>query len=142
MTDRKYLPPGSPGQSRQGTPPPTGRVGFENKASYTGQARSTRTHPGRRPRNLTEAQRRKPPLHSLPFVKKDGVFIALKGPDVRTELSEAQKAIGILGGKVERVVEYKLGDVGDRTLILIRKISHTSTKYPRNTAKIKKQPLN
>ena len=80
--------------------------------------------------------------YCLPFVKKDGVFIALKGPDVRTELSEAQKAIGILGGKVERVVEYKLGDVGDRTLILIRKISHTSTKYPRNTAKIKKQPLN
>lgn len=79
--------------------------------------------------------------YCLPFVKVGGLFAALKGPDLEEELSEAKSAIRLLGGKIEQVEEYNLDGVGKRTLVLIRKISQTSSKYPRMAAKIKKQKL-
>lgn len=79
--------------------------------------------------------------YCLPFVKVGGIFAALKGPDIDEELSEAKTAIRLLGGKIEQVEEYELEKVGKRTLVLIQKISQTSSKYPRITAKIKKQKL-
>ena len=39
----------------------------------------------------------------MPFVAVGGYFISLKGPDAAEELAEAQKAISVLGGKVEKV---------------------------------------
>ena len=79
--------------------------------------------------------------YCLPFVKAGGRFVALKGADVEQELAEAKPAIKLLGGQVERVDEKKLPDGSGRSLIAIRKISQTSTKYPRSAAKMKKQPL-
>ena len=79
--------------------------------------------------------------YCLPFVKVGGLFAALKGPDLEEELSEAKPAIRLLGGRIEQVEEYNLDKVGKRTFVLIRKISQTSSKYPRMTAKIKKQKL-
>jgi len=79
--------------------------------------------------------------YCLPFVKVGGLFAALKGPDLEEELSESKAAIRLLGGKIEHVEEYELDGVGRRTLVLIRKVSQTSTKYPRMTAKIKKEKL-
>ena len=73
--------------------------------------------------------------YCLPFVKVGGLFAALKGPDLEEELSEAKSAIRLLGGRIEQVKEYNLDKVGKR------KISQTSSKYPRMTAKIKKQKL-
>ena len=49
--------------------------------------------------------------------------------------------IGIKGGKVEDVKQYSLPDGSRRAIIVIKKISQTSTKYPRPSAKMKKQPL-
>ena len=79
--------------------------------------------------------------YCLPFVKVGGIFAALKGPDLDQELDEAKSAIKQLGGKIERVEEYALPDGDKRTLIVIKKISQTPTKFPRPSAKIKKQPL-
>ena len=79
--------------------------------------------------------------YCLPFVKVGGLFAALKGHDLEEELSEAKSAIRLLGGRIEQVEEYNLDKVGMRTFVLIRKISQTSSKYPRMTAKIKKQKL-
>ncbi|MDE5852804.1 MAG: 16S rRNA (guanine(527)-N(7))-methyltransferase RsmG, partial [Oscillospiraceae bacterium] len=39
--------------------------------------------------------------YCLPFVKKEGFFIAMKGPDFESELEKANSAIKILGGSVE-----------------------------------------
>ena len=80
--------------------------------------------------------------YCLPFVKVGGIFAALKGPDLEQELNEAKNAIKQLGGKIERVEEYTLPDGDRRTLVVIKKFSQTPTKYPRPSAKIKKQPLN
>lgn len=75
----------------------------------------------------------------IPFVKKNGVFAALKS--VNEDISAAEKAVNILGGKIEKVTDYKLPNGDDRRLVIIRKISDTPTKYPRSFANITKKPL-
>lgn len=75
----------------------------------------------------------------IPFVKKNGVFAALKS--VNEDISAAEKAVNVLGGKIEKVTDYKLPNGDDRRLVIIRKISDTPTKYPRSFANITKKPL-
>ena len=79
--------------------------------------------------------------YCLPFVKVGGYFVALKGSDIETELDEAKPAISKMGGKIERVEKFKLPDDMGRSVVVIKKISQTPTKYPRITAKIKKEPI-
>ena len=57
------------------------------------------------------------------------------------EIADAKKAIGILGGKIIDKKTFTLSDGGERTLIMIKKISQTSPKYPRVSAQISKKPL-
>ncbi len=79
--------------------------------------------------------------YCLPLVKIDGFFIAMKGLEYNSEIEDAKKAISILGGKIEEIKNFKLPDSSTRTIILIKKISHTPTKYPRNSGKISKNPI-
>lgn len=76
--------------------------------------------------------------YCMPFVKKGGVFAALKGSGGEEELSPAEDIIKKLGGSVELVKKYALPNGDGRTLILIRKVSATPPKYPRNKGQIKK----
>lgn len=74
----------------------------------------------------------------IPFVKKGGFFVSMKGPT--EDISQGFNAVEILGGKLSAVEEYSLqGDM--RKLVLVEKISHTPTKYPRNSSQIKKKLL-
>lgn len=86
--------------------------------------------------NLTELSE-----YCLPFVKKGGIFAALKGSGGEEELEEARNAIKILGGKVEKAEKYSLPNGDGRTLIIIRKVTSTPPKYPRNKGQMKKRPL-
>lgn len=79
--------------------------------------------------------------YCLPFVKKSGSFISLKGAKAEEETAGAKKAIAILGGKIERTESFVLEDAGERNIIIIKKIQQTPTKYPRQSAKIAKFPL-
>lgn len=79
--------------------------------------------------------------YCLPFVKVGGTFCAMKGAKGKEELDDARKAIGILSGEVQRTETLLLPDGGERTLVNIKKISHTPTKYPRPSAQISKKPL-
>ena len=78
----------------------------------------------------------------LPLVKTGGTFLAMKSVDSDAELTDAQKAIALLGGQIEDVKDYVIPgtDVRHR-LIFIKKIKETPKKYPRAFAKIKKSPL-
>ena len=80
--------------------------------------------------------------YCLPFVKVGGVFAALKGFEIETELEEAKFAISELGGKIEEVKKFELPGDNKRSIVIIRKYRPTPPKYPRITAKIKKSPLN
>ncbi len=77
----------------------------------------------------------------LPFVKKGGLFIAMKGADADAEYAEAEKGIALLGGALTANKKSTLTDFGARALLVIEKTAHTPEKYPRAYAKIKKSPL-
>lgn len=80
--------------------------------------------------------------YCLPFVKKQGYFIAYKSGKALEELDNSSKAIKLLGAKVESKIEFKLPDTDiERTLILIKKIEKTNNKYPRSSGKPTKEPL-
>ena len=79
--------------------------------------------------------------YCLPFVKQGGIFAAMKGGEIQEELEESQKAVALLGGKVEKVLQFQLPDQSSRSIILIKKIFQTPSKYPRPSGKIIKSPL-
>lgn len=79
--------------------------------------------------------------YCLPYVKKGGVFLAMKGPAAEQELAEAEKALSLLGGEAAKTEAYTLSDESARTIIAVNKVKHTPPAYPRHNSKIKKQPL-
>lgn len=80
--------------------------------------------------------------YSLPFVKKGGYFISMKGPQIYEEIEDSKKALKILGGEIEEKFEVKLPftDI-THILLVIKKIKQTPTKYPRKAGKPKQNPL-
>ncbi len=79
--------------------------------------------------------------YCLPYAKVGGVFVAMKGPKAGEELSESERAISLLGGKVKKVIDYSLSDNSSRALIVTEKVSKTPQKYPRHNSQIKNKPL-
>lgn len=80
--------------------------------------------------------------YCLPFVKEEGYFISYKSEKVTEEIEAAGKAISILGGKVEKQVEFILPDSDIyRNLLIIKKITSTPKKYPRKAGLPSKEPL-
>lgn len=74
----------------------------------------------------------------VPFIKVGGSFFALKGPS--EDISLGEKAVRILGGEISEIIEYELFDE-QRRIAVVKKISHTPPKYPRNSSQIKKKTL-
>jgi 16S rRNA (guanine527-N7)-methyltransferase len=74
-------------------------------------------------------------------VKRGGIFIAMKGSS-REEIEASNKALELLGGKIEEVKEFTLpcSEI-KRSIIIVRKFRQTPTKYPRKAGKPSKQPL-
>lgn len=65
--------------------------------------------------------------YCLPYVKVGGHFISYKSGTVQEELQQAEKAVKILGGKIQDVVYFNLPDSEiQRSLVVIEKIKTTS----------------
>ncbi len=79
--------------------------------------------------------------YCMPFVKVGGHFVALKGNNGEEEVKNARIAIQQLGGEIENVFNYSLPGGDNRVLIVIKKISQTPTKFPRNKSQMLKKPL-
>lgn len=79
--------------------------------------------------------------YCLPFVRVGGTFAAMKGADHAAELQMAERAVTLLGGSVLSTQQCTLPDGSRRGIILIKKISHTPTQFPRNGGQISKKPL-
>jgi 16S rRNA (guanine527-N7)-methyltransferase len=80
--------------------------------------------------------------YCLPFASVGGCFISYKGEKAAAELSEAGKAIKILGGGNAVSVDFTLvGTDYSRSLIRIDKISSTPKKYPRAGGKPSSAPI-
>ena len=78
----------------------------------------------------------------IPLVKKDGIIICMKGPEIDQEIKDADYAIKELGGKIEKIENMILPDSDNqRNIIIIRKIKETPKKYPRKPGTPSKDPL-
>ena len=80
--------------------------------------------------------------YCLPFVKKGGSFISYKTEQVQEEINQSKKAIRVLGGDEPEVVFFTLpGTDYQRSLVKIRKIAATPSKYPRKAGTPSKEPI-
>ncbi len=80
--------------------------------------------------------------YCLPYIKVGGSFLSYKGDKAEEEVSEANSAIFLLGGKLNSVNEFKLPDTDiQRAICIIDKVQPTSSKYPRKAGTPQKSPL-
>lgn len=78
----------------------------------------------------------------IPLTKINGKCICMKAADTEDEIKQAQNAIKVLGGKIEKIDKFVLPetDLG-RTIIIINKEKITSSKYPRKAGIPSKKPI-
>ncbi|MCM1183907.1 MAG: 16S rRNA (guanine(527)-N(7))-methyltransferase RsmG [Roseburia sp.] len=80
--------------------------------------------------------------YCMPYVKRDGFFVAYKSEKAAEEINSARHAIDILGGEVYKEVAFTLPDSDIyRKLSVVRKVSGTPKKYPRKSGLPSKEPL-
>ena len=80
--------------------------------------------------------------YCLPFVKLDGSFISYKSEKTEVEIHQAKNAITILGGSIEKQVEFLLPDSDIyRNFVIIKKMKSTPKKYPRKAGLPSKDPI-
>ena len=78
----------------------------------------------------------------LPYVKVNGYFVALKGPSVDVEVSEAKNAIGTLGGRLHDIIQVEIENSDlKHNLVIVKKIKETPKQFPRKAGIISKRPL-
>ncbi|MEE9399713.1 MAG: 16S rRNA (guanine(527)-N(7))-methyltransferase RsmG [Dehalococcoidales bacterium] len=79
---------------------------------------------------------------ALPFCAVGGSFIAQKKGVIDLEISQASRAIGLMGGKLLRVEKVELAEFADgRWLVVIDKVSPAPPQYPRRPGIPAKRPL-
>jgi 16S rRNA (guanine527-N7)-methyltransferase len=78
----------------------------------------------------------------LPLTKIGGTMLAQKGESGPAEAQSAERAMKLLGGKLQQVIPVNLpGVADDRYLVLIHKAAAAPPKYPRKAGMPLKQPL-
>ena len=79
--------------------------------------------------------------YCTPLVKKDGLFVSMKGPSANEEASLCNNAIKVLGVDKPNIIFEELPENDKRAFVIFKKISQTPPKYPRKPSDISKQPL-
>ncbi|WP_058309191.1 16S rRNA (guanine(527)-N(7))-methyltransferase RsmG [Gracilibacillus massiliensis] len=78
----------------------------------------------------------------LPLLRTNGTFIAMKGSNIEEELNDAEDAIELLGGKINKVEHFILPENnGERNILIIDKKRKTPKKFPRKPGVPNKNPL-
>ena len=80
--------------------------------------------------------------YCVPFVRKGGYFLPYKAAEIADEAKSGEKALHILGARLDDVIEYTLpGTDYGRSLLIIYKEGTTAGKYPRKAGLPSKEPL-
>lgn len=80
--------------------------------------------------------------YCMPFVKKGGNFVALKGMKYAEEMDEGKNAVKVLGGTSIEARPVKLPQLDDKRAVLyIKKSKSTPKTYPRKAGTPDKNPL-
>ena len=81
---------------------------------------------------------------TIPFLKVNGLFLAMKGPSYLEEVENSKNALKKLNCKLENVLNFKIeqnGEISERNILIIKKVGKTPNNFPRNMGQIKKKPL-
>jgi len=79
---------------------------------------------------------------TLPFCTIGGIFISQKKGSIDPELSQANKAINLLGGHLREIRKIDLKEfTEERQLIIIDKVLPTPPQYPRRPGMPVKRPI-
>lgn len=79
---------------------------------------------------------------SIPFLKKQGLFIALKGPQYGTELAECSSTLIKLGAEIKEIIPFQIKEYDlNHYIVVIQKIKETDKIYPRKFSVIQSNPL-
>lgn len=79
---------------------------------------------------------------TLPLIKVNGLFIAMKGKQAKEEIAESKNALHLLNGEIIKIEEDTLiENLDQRANIFITKTREHSNQYPRSYSQIKKKPL-
>jgi 16S rRNA (guanine527-N7)-methyltransferase len=73
---------------------------------------------------------------SMPLLRVGGLKLAIKGEQAELEIQEAERALAVLGGRVESSHRTNTG-----TVVKIRKHAHTPARYPRLPGEPKRRPI-
>ena len=80
--------------------------------------------------------------YMLPLTRIGGRMLALKGPGLEAELSQAESALKTLGGEIERVQPLVIpGRDWNHRAAWIAKTAPTPERYPRRAGMAEKRPL-
>lgn len=79
--------------------------------------------------------------YCLPLVRVGGSFLSMKGSISDEEKTNGLAAFQKLGAQVYDDVFYHIHNGDERNLIIAKKVSRVSSKYPRNMGQIAKKPL-
>lgn len=78
--------------------------------------------------------------YCIPFVKEGGQFISYKSGDIQEEVTNAERAVNLLGGKIVDIHRFDLYEQ-KRSLVVIKKVKKTPGTYPRKAGTPTREPL-
>lgn len=80
--------------------------------------------------------------YCIPFIKLNGYFISYKADGCVDEINAGKKSINLLGGEIEKIVDFNLPDTEiKRKIINIKKKKNTPKGYPRKPGLPSKEPI-
>jgi 16S rRNA (guanine527-N7)-methyltransferase len=79
---------------------------------------------------------------ALPLLKPGGLFIAHKGPAVRSEWASARVAAGLLGARLQDLIPTDIpGQAWAHVLVVARQTVSAPAQYPRKAGEPERHPL-
>ena len=79
--------------------------------------------------------------YALPLLKVGGRLLAYKADGIEEELDESKNALRILGGKIEKIVDFRLDGDTMRKIVVVQKVKPTPSGYPRPRNLPRTKPL-
>jgi len=79
--------------------------------------------------------------YTLPFVKKGGKFIVMKGAAAQQELADGKQALATLGGVLHDEFEFSMPNGDVRYIQIVNKNKKTPKQYPRQAGTPSKKPI-
>ena len=78
---------------------------------------------------------------AIPFLKINGLFIAMKG-NIEEEIKSSNDVCPLLNCNIQKIIKFTLPiENSNRSLIIIEKLEKTKKEYPRAYSTIMKKPL-